>query len=486
MANLLPLTKTSNQTYLLANRKQAVLHLNYYNPSTSPVVTPVPDETTDLERHTLNEIAGKIQEGAPKEQNASAVLDAIVTHYYTLMGSGNIHSPHLPVLLQIALVVYIMIQKEPDDRLISSVDIADALAKLKGTLSYENGQALIKYQESDPAVLITKGIEYCNHHLTIAHKNVFFGLKENHLLNLLDELHPANCEYLSFNDLQNLSSTSKQQRGIYEKSWIPKLTTEGQEKVNNLERSTEEPLFLYAKQLFLENPRYRIDCYLPIDQKGIDYLQNDLQVNCGPLTIQKIRNGELTIKEAKERTEDKEERARLLQVLHKLIDDTSATFSEQYPNLHLDDPLKTADLDPFIKYLIDGSFPVEILEELLMRMAPDDLLLYFNDKAVQKYTDNGKFEITDLKAYEYEFECRIYELLKVLNDGTLQTFLDGQLKIERINPDFNLAYICVYEALLKSSGLRKYLENGKLSITTLYNILKRFDEDDVEGYLLEA
>jgi len=54
-----------------------------------------------------------------------------------------------------------------------------------------------------------------------------------------------------------------------------------------------------------------------------------------------------------------------------------------YPLLHVDndaDVYKTSDLDPMIKYLIDGSLPGEILEDLITNRCEEDLLLYFKDK----------------------------------------------------------------------------------------------------------
>jgi hypothetical protein len=231
---------------------------------------------------------------------------------------------------------------------------------------------------------------------------------ENHFQRLPQDLHPTNCEYFPLKDLQSLSLTCKLQRRIYEDSWMHKLTSEGQQKINNLKSSVKEPLFLHARQLFLDNPQYRIERFLLVDQKGIDYLQNELQVNCGPLTIQKIRKGELTIAQAKEQLEDKEQKIKLLKEITKLLKERAdEIFDEGWEEL---------SLESVVKYMMDGSLTKEEVVRNIVGGDVKRFIIFCTDKGAQKYVDNGTLEIIEFDDYLTTFS----ELYSILNNNVVQ------------------------------------------------------------------
>jgi hypothetical protein len=300
---------------------------------------------------------------------------------------------------------------------------------------------------------------------------------ENHFQRLPQDLHPTNCEYFPLKDLQSLSLTCKLQRRIYEDSWMHKLTCEGQQKINNLKSSVKEPLFLHARQLFLDNPQYRIERFLLVDQKGIDYLQNELQVNCGPLTIQKIRKGELTIAQAKEQLEDKEQKIKLLKEITKLLKERAdEIFDEGWEEL---------SLESVVKYMMDGSLTKEEVVRNIVGGDVKRFIIFCTDKGAQKYVDNGTLEIIEFDDYLTTFS----ELYSILNNNVVQKSLDdGPLKSTRTNSTTRLALNCLYyyDAIQREPFL-KYVSNGQLIAEDLIDFIARFERTvDLEEVLKSA
>lgn len=143
----------------------------------------------------------------------------------------------------------------------------------------------------------------------------------------------------------------------------------------NIQKITNRELTF---ERFLEPPEHRLDKYLPIDQKGREYQKNVLGLDCGPLTLQKIMDGELTVQEAKELREN----------FKKEIEHALTNYNR---------PLKTEfEFQQFTfcqnafcqKYVLDGSLT---LEQARTIKTGDGHALACT--GVQKYVDSGRLPI---------------------------------------------------------------------------------------------
>ena len=194
-----------------------MLRLNNVSPSRSLPTTPVADEKTNAERSAVAAIVEKVQASATMGENCSAVLAAIVTHFDTLIGSGNLRSAHLPVLLQQVLVVLIMCTKEAGNLSIVEQDITAALNALKVQLPAERANALLSYKKSGLTVLLAEGIQLYNQaqHHNPTYKDIFFDSQENYLQHIPDEIHPFKNQLSPLKEQLLLSPHSAQKNSSW-------------------------------------------------------------------------------------------------------------------------------------------------------------------------------------------------------------------------------------------------------------------------------
>lgn len=440
-----------------------MLRLNNSSPQRSLPTIPDTNERTDTEEIALAQIYGEIQTSATAEENFSAVLAAIVTHYETLIRSGNIHSSHVPVLLQEALMVLIMCKKKAGELSISRYDITSAFDALQEKLPDDKSGALKRYKGAEFSVLLAAGIEHYNQRQPTIDKHIAVDfspltLEQIELNNVRqsfpEELHFRLYHFFSLRDQRSLSLTCSQQLQIDQQYWERQLTKEGKSLVTTA---------LSAQKLVLEKLQYRLPMYLPTDQAGIDYLQGVLGVNCGPLTIQKIKNTEIkTIEEAKKLTTDEEKRARILAAIKEIITPHMQESAYLYTNVNLEQ----WNYDPLVKYMIDGSLTTTDLEDFIVELK--DLFTFLNDKRVQKYLDNGVLRIKEFVKHN------MAGLIAALNNDTVQTCLDGgKLKLKRKTYEDELDVVLLNDAL-SSPAVQHFLSNGQLTLDALIGVIARF------------
>jgi len=445
-----------------------MLRINNSSRSPSLLTTPVADERTAVEQNVIGQIVEKAQASAAKEENSAAVLAAIVTHVETLIDSGNVRSPHMPVLLQEALVVFIRCNKEAGDFSILRDDILFALDALIAQLPEEHANALKRYKDADLRALLAIGIQLYNKHQPGLAQPVTLDLKENVLQFVPPEIQFYHYTFLSLRDQLNLSLTCKQQNAINNQYWTDRLTEEGKALI-----TTECP----AKKLFLDNPKYRLPPYLLYDQLGIDYLQKDLGVDCGPLTIQKIKNGELTIEQAKQETTDAEKRATILGDLIEVRNEYLRNNPDEYTNVEW----STWGLDPFVKYMVDGTLTKEDFNRFLDWENLTHILFFLNDKAIQKYLDNQILDVDELYNLAAQNHYDVLDrALPAFNNSTVQKYLDnGKLTLQRPSWDDGDGKLMIiyFNEGLASPGILKYLQNSQLTLELLIDFIKLTEGD---------
>ena len=443
-----------------------MLRLNNSSPQRSLPTIPDTNERTDTEEIALAQIYGEIQTSATAEENFSAVLAAIATHFETLIRSGNIHSPHVPELLQEVLMVLIMCKKNAEQLSISRYDIISAFDALQEKLPDDKSSALKRYKGAEFSVLLAAGIKHYNQRQPTIDKHIAFDfspltLEQIELNNVRqsfpEELHFRLYHFFSMRDQRSLSLTCSQQLQIDKQYWERQLTKEGKSLVTTA---------LSAQKLFLEQLQYRLTMYLPTDQAGIDYLQGVLGVNCGPLTIHKIKNTEIkTIEEARKLTTDEEKRARILAAIKEIITQHMQENAHLYTNVNLEQ----WNYDPLFKYMIDGSLTKRDLKNFIFELK--DLFTFLNDKGVQKYLDNGVLRIKEFS------EPNMAGLIAALNNDTVQTCLDGgKLKLKRKTYEDEPDVVLLNDAL-SSPAVQYFLSNGQLTLDGLISVIARFGDD---------
>ncbi|MCD6027560.1 MAG: hypothetical protein K0R08_2079 [Solimicrobium sp.] len=168
-------------------------------------------------------------------------------------------------------------------------------------------------------------------------------------------------------------------------------------------------------------------------------------MNCGPNTIQKIKNGEFTIEQAKNEMQEKMPSA--LQIYKELI--------QKWPEKEW--VLNSFKIkNRFIKYFIDGSLTIEQSDLW-------NLIYYFLDK-VQKYLDNGQMSLgwyLDLKTGDQWYFQEILENEKIQEGLNNRKITIQQL----IKLDF---YYFSY--VIKDEIIQKCLENNDLTLEQLVNL----------------
>ncbi|MCD6026016.1 MAG: hypothetical protein K0R08_535 [Solimicrobium sp.] len=444
--------------------------INNSSASRSLLTTLVTEGKTPDQRNVINQIYEKARASVNKEENCAAVLAAIEVLFDKLVGSGNLRSSHLPVLLQEALIIFIMCKKEVGYFLILPQEILSALDALIAQVPEEPANALKQYKYADLSALLTMGIQLYNQHQPGLPQPVGFG--ENFWQFVPSELQTYQCSFLSVHDQLNLSSTCKAQDNRY---WRDRLNEAGKLLITPA---------CPAKKLFLENLKYRSDPYIPRDQIGIDYLQKELGVNCGPLTIQKIKRGELTIEQAKQQTTDPEKRAKILQDTVERLNQHIQENLGAYTGVNW----SAYSIEPLIKYCLDGTLGDDSLRMLDLEGGDDSLLenlalhriLYFlNNPAVQKYLDNGIMSIGELCLDEYYKEDAkpLFSLMLALNNSIVQTLLDnGKLALKCKEDEYSDCPLIIVEfnEALTWPGIQKYLQNGQLTVEQLIDLAKLF------------
>jgi hypothetical protein len=240
---------------------------------------------------------------------------------------------------------------------------------------------------------------------------------------------------------------------------MDKLTIEGQKRINSLTLPVEEPLFLHAKKLFLEYPQYRIEKYFLIDQKGIDYLQKDLGFNCGPVFIQRIKKGTLTLENLK------------IVMSHqnvwidKFLKAISSRLGFVYPQIKLNELMHEA----LIKYCFDGSLTASIIDRL---KTFNQLPLFFSclmNKELQKYIDNSQITLIDIS----DNLRSVQAIISFLTREGIGKYLDNdKLKI----PDlvnmlslYNLSGLGMIADMLDTAIIQLYIDSGKITIEEMVN-----------------
>ncbi|MCD6025817.1 MAG: hypothetical protein K0R08_336 [Solimicrobium sp.] len=346
--------------------------------------------------------------------------------------------------------VLLMSQKNRDD---SSIyvrqDIQVGFTKLKNNAACTEKIAaditrlekILNYSD------VEKAIERYNARHNASHKNV--AITKN-VQDLPEDLYPSITHSLPFADIVSLSLTCWNQQKLY---CMRKLTSEGKAKI------TEQ---LSANEIFFTCPEYRLERYLFIDQNGIDYLQQKLGVNCGPFTIQKIKNGELTIAQAKQEMQEKE-----------------IAFGKNVFELNLSE----SQFERLKKYLIDGSLQIEeYFEDVVFHhKTRDQIAFHFANKYVQKDLDNGKLTVQELLRCCYGISgCN--DLLPVFFDkkGIQQLLDSGKLSIKQLLDLIDDRKLKLtneskrnnFLDILEKNGIQKYLKNDKLTVKQFVDYYK--------------
>lgn len=450
-----------------------------------------------------------------KELAFSLILSRIICHSSILINNDG-RLPEAICLLAVS-------KKSEHDLTISEGDITTVLHVLKDihVASIELIAEITRYQDGELKSLLTKGLELYNekqaslgqHCAVTITPNFFDGLSFLTLITLPKnlwtlipvDLHLLIHSSLSWKSSISLSQTCKGNYVIFERLVVPEfLTKEGKSSV----KSGHSP-----KTVFRENEEYRLyDRHKLIDQPGIDYVQNVLGLNCGPNTIQKIKDGELTIAEAKESQNNdvmklgnmfitrvfEPNDKRNVSIYLKYLSDGSLTRKE------VGDLLEIRDCVPYTsglqKYLDNGKLKQSKVTALLVRPVfsheekGDKIYVLgclLQNEAVQKYLDNGKLTIEQLLALlegtffndQKGYRERIVRLKNTLGYKSIQKYLDnGKLTTEQLlsllegtffdDATSGTKRVQVLTDALDDNAVQKYLDNGELTTEQLLAILK--------------
>jgi hypothetical protein len=367
-----------------------------------------------------------------------------------------------------------MCKKSAQDLTVSINDIITVLHALKDvhSASLELIEEITRYQEGDLTLLLSKGLEPYNQKQISLGKNrvvtcttvfadnmrtslidpclSFLNLKisSKNLFTLIpNELHTLIHSSLSWTSSISLSITCKKNYVIFERLVMPVfLTREGGNSVTSRQS---------AKTLFRENRDYRLcDRHKIIGQDGIDYVQHKLGLNCGPNTIQKIKNGDLTITQARETLEND---------LKKLVSQYDAKSGRKFLFS------KDTQLLFSLKYIADGSLTEEVFYSEIV----------IPELGVQKYLDNGKLTMKQYIAIEY------YERVtfaSILANKAVQKYLDnGKLTMSQlcglfeetflVDEYFRTRRIFALTNTLENKVIQKYLDSNKIIINQIIQLL---------------
>ncbi|MCD6027262.1 MAG: hypothetical protein K0R08_1781 [Solimicrobium sp.] len=335
--------------------------------------------------------------------------------------------------LQEVFVILMTSQKERGDSSINPYqDVQITVEKLKNhfACTSEFTYAITQLQEEDPDFFhLEKGIARYNLNQKSFHQNVTITLQ---ILDLPLDLHTLLIQPLSFIDVISCSLTCQHQQQIV---GMLKLTSAGKAKITD-QRS--------AKDIFGTYPEYRSDRFLPIDQKGIDYLQQKLGLNCGPLTIQKIKDGKLTIPQAKKEMEI----------------ESAAFYKDAFES-----NLVSYEVEALKKYLIDGSLKGEQVPHHQQFFA-----CYIADKTIQKYLDNGKLTMKYCREHFYDWQrtTRGLDLKQLLQYKEIQQYLDnGKLAIQQLIEIMNAKKSEYFIEALCQKEIEQSLDTGILNMNQL-------------------
>lgn len=385
----------------------------------------------------LDNIYDKAQIPATKELIFEVIASAFFTNF-DAFDSGQFEE---------LLVILMTSQKESGDSAIcTDQDIQVTLDKLKNHVccTPEMILAITDRQQNPDLFHLKEGLARYNQHPKASHKNV--TVIPHILFHLPVDLHPSITQPLSSKDVISLALTCKQQQDMF---WMVKLTSKGKAQITDK---------LSAKDVFLMYPEYRLEHHLLEDQKGIDYLQ--LELNCGPLTIQRIKNRESTIDQEKTEMKKKADR----------FDKKSFIEEMQNTNPDFSINLSDAEVEAFKKYIIDGSLtPVQLTENLWGATANNDLreiAFYIGTKQIQTCLDNGKLATEQL--INYCGQDQIKKLAHFLKYEDVRDEINsGKLAISQLVQKRDGAVDHALEFSLTNEHMKKYREDHNLSIDWL-------------------
>ena len=182
----------------------------------------------------------------------------------------------------------------------------------------------------------------------------------NRFVLLASQWHSISDGHLTWKDWGRLSQTCKSLKVEFYQRMKGKLSVLGQ---SALKQKSDDQMALVFRP-----PENRVLPHVPINKKGIEYIQKKLHINCGPNMLIAIKKGQLTLEVARELLQEK--RSDLRDQFHYLDD-------KQYLVLQ--------------KYVVDKIF---IAEELAERMqeAIRHLFTLLQDSQLQYYIDQIALE----------------------------------------------------------------------------------------------
>jgi len=212
-----------------------------------------------------------------------------------LSGATDVNGPDgalipLPDDFQKAIVRLMMSTKKGSDLSISPKNTELTLRRLKDhpKSTEKTKEAITNYEKfADLSLLLTNGVQLYNQN----NPDKPVWLKTNVLGKFPDDVHPLRNPHFLFKDQLSLSGTCLHLYKMHEKILEERLTPEGKS-------ARTERLIKTAKKQFRKHPEHRLFAWRAVDPVGLRYQKEVHEFDFGPNTLWKIKNQELTQKEA--------------------------------------------------------------------------------------------------------------------------------------------------------------------------------------------